>query len=88
MIPVNDLINGTFELGSGLLCWMNVWKIWKDKVVKGVYWPANALFAAWGWWTLYYYPSLNQWMSFMGGIFLVICNTTWVVLAIKYRNKK
>lgn len=80
----NDLVNGFFELGAGLLCWFNVRKILADKKIHGVYWPVQAFFAAWGWWNLYYYPTLNQWFSFAGGIILVAGNTIWVLLAVKY----
>ena len=81
---MNDWINGSFELLGGILCWLNVAKIRKDRKVQGVYWPVQAFFALWGWWNLYYYPSLGQWASFAGGAFLVIGNTAWVLLALKY----
>lgn len=79
-----DLINGAFELAGGALCWLNVQKILKDKCVIGVYWPIQAFFTAWGVWNLFYYPLLGQWASFVGGVFLVIGNTVWVVLAAYY----
>ncbi|MEN6623116.1 MAG: hypothetical protein ABFD50_16410 [Smithella sp.] len=84
----NDIVNGFFELVGGLLCWLNVRKILVDKKIKGVYWPVQLFFAAWGWWNLYYYPSLFQWFSFFGGLFLVLGNTCWVFLAIKFTIKE
>lgn len=83
---MNDLINAIFEFGGGILCWLNVRALWRDRVVRGVYWPVQGFFAAWGWWNLYYYPSLGQWASFWGGIFLVAGNTVWVILALRYRR--
>lgn len=80
---MGDVINGCFECLGGLLCWLNVVKLMRDKRVLGVYWPVQAFFAAWGWWNLYYYPSLGQWFSFFGGVILVIGNTLWVVFAVK-----
>lgn len=82
---MNDIINGLFELSGGILCWLNVHRLVKDKQVKGVNWGVQAFFALWGWWNLYYYPSLNQWVSFIGGIVLVLGNTAWTILAIKYK---
>lgn len=82
-----DLINGVFETVGGLMCWMNVQKVLKDKSVAGVYWPIQAFFSAWGLWNLYYYPTLNQWASFVGGVFLVVGNTIWTVLAAYYARK-
>jgi hypothetical protein len=82
----NDIINGCFELTAGLLCWFNVRKLLRDRRIHGIYWPVQAFFAAWGWWNLYYYPSLCQWVSFTGGVFLVLGNTIWVLLALKFRR--
>ena len=86
----NDLINGTFELAGGILCWLNVLKLRTDKEVRGIHWGVQVFFAAWGWWNLYYYPSLSQWLSFTGGLILASGTTAWVVLALKYmkQNRK
>ena len=84
-----DLINGAFELSGGFFIWLSVRRTLRDKYVAGVDWMTTAFFAAWGWWNLYFYPSLDQWASFAGGVFIVIMNTTWVVLLIYYsRNPK
>jgi len=82
---MNDLINGSFELFGAYLTWANVYKLLKDKEVKGVYWMIWVFYSAWGMWNLYYYPSLDQWASFYAGIIMVIGNICWVVLAIKYK---
>jgi hypothetical protein len=82
-----DAINAAFELVGAFLNWTNVRRLMRDKKVRGVYWPAWAFFALWGWWNLLYYgPFLGQWLSGAAGIIMVIANTTWVVLAIKYRR--
>lgn len=82
-----DLINGEFEASAGILIWLNVYRIWKDKEVKGVSLAAQALFTLWGWWNLYYYPSLSQWASFWGGVLVVVGNTAWMSLALRYRRR-
>ena len=87
MLPTNDIINGCFETIGGLLCWFNVHKLLKDRRIHGVYWPVQAFFASWGWWNVFlYYPSLDQWASFVGALILVIGNTAWVLLALKFRK--
>lgn len=80
---VPDLINGAFELTGGVVCWLNVRRLLRDRRVQGVDWRVSAFFSAWGFWNLFYYPSLSQWASFAGGVTLVVANTTWVVLALR-----
>jgi hypothetical protein len=82
-----DWINGAFELLGGVLCWMNARRLMRDKQVRGVHWQVTAFFSAWGFWNLFYYPALHQWISFTGGLVLVLGNTCWVVMAIHYRNR-
>ena len=85
-MQINDFTNGAFELFGAYLTWMNVVKLYKDKKIRGVYWKIWIFYSCWGLWNLYYYPSLEQWVSFWAGIVMVIGNIVWVILAIKYRN--
>jgi uncharacterized membrane protein YfcA len=85
---MNDLINAIFELGGGLLITLNCIQLRKDKQVKGVSIPVVAFFSVWGFWNIYYYPSLGQTLSFIGGIIIALANTTWVIMAIYYARKK
>jgi len=85
---MNDIINALFELGGAILTWFNVKKILKDKEVKGVYWPIWLFFTSWGYWNLYYYPSVDHQWSFYAGILLVFGNTVWVSLAWYYNRKQ
>lgn len=79
-----DLINGSFESGGAVLCAFNVLRIMRDKKVRGVSVAVSGFFALWGAWNLVYYPGLGQWLSFFGGLGLVLFNTIWVVLAVQY----
>jgi hypothetical protein len=87
-VEIPDIINGLFELFGGSMVWMNVRQIAKDKAVKGVHWLPTLFFSSWGYWNLYYYPHLHQWMSFIGGLCIVAGNTCWVVLMLKYWNRE
>lgn len=82
-----DLFNGLFEFCGGLLLWVNVRAAYQAKVFKGVAIVPTAFFAAWGIWNLYYYPSLNQWFSFAGGVNIVLANIVWVGQMIYYRGR-
>ena len=83
---MNDLINGSFEFIAGLATWINIKQIIKDKQLKGYNLKVFIFFTIWGFWNLYYYPSLNQWISFIGGISIMIANTIWIILAIYYKK--
>lgn len=80
----NDLINGCFELFGGLLLCLNVYRLYCDKNVRGVSLVTMSFFTAWGYWNLYYYPSLGQILSLIGGVFLVAVSTVWVAMVAYY----
>jgi predicted membrane channel-forming protein YqfA (hemolysin III family) len=82
-----DIVNGSFEVLGAIATWSNVRRLRRDKHVSGVNWYSMAFFAAWGLWNLVYYPHLNQWASFVGGILLVMGNLVWTALAIYYKRK-
>ena len=83
-----DFINGCFEAGGGAFQILNCWRIWRDKQVRGVSVLATGMFTSWGFWNLYYYPHLDQWLSFSGGIVIVSANAVWVALAICYTRRE
>ena len=82
-----DALNGLFELGGSLVLWLNVRQVWRDKGYQGVTSLATLWFATWGYWNLYYYPSLDQWWSFTGGVSIVTANTCWLVLMWRFGSK-
>jgi hypothetical protein len=81
-----DMMNGCFEAFGAVLTWRNALQLYRDRKISGVYWPATAFFAAWGLFNLWYYPSLDQWWSFAGGVVLVVGNIAWVVMALLWRR--
>lgn len=85
---IADAINGTFELVAGWVSTINISALLKSKKVQGVHWAPTAFFSAWGVWNLFYYPILGQWVSFVGGIGIVVSNLIWLGLAWRYRNAK
>lgn len=84
---LGDIINGLFELSAGFLILNNCRILYNDKRVRGVSIFTTFVFAIWGYFHLFYYPSLNQWLSFAGGILVVLANTLWVILALYYRKR-
>lgn len=73
-----DLLNGIFEFGLSIFLLKGVLKLRVDKEVTGFYWPTVLWTTAWGLWNLFYYPHLDQWASFWGGVFVVSANIAWL----------
>lgn len=72
---------------GGLAIFHHCWTLYRDKQVKGVSVFATVFFTTWGYWNLYYYPHLNQWVSFAGGVMIVTANTLWIAMMAYYLRK-
>jgi len=83
-----DTTNGVFELCGGIFITLHCIKLYRQKMVRGTSIAAVTTFVLWGFWNLYYYPHLNQWLSFFGGIGTVTANIVWVAMLIYYTRKE
>ena len=82
-----DMINGLFEAVGGALIFNHCRAVLRDRAVAGVSIFSTAVFTLWGFWNLFYYPHLDQWFSFAGGLVIVVANSLWVYLLLQYRSK-
>ncbi len=79
-----DLINGFLDGASSILLWANVWRLSKDKRVRGTsIAPVAAIFLC-GVWKMWYYPNLHQWASVVGAGLAMVANGVWVGQAVYY----
>lgn len=83
-----DVVNAIFECAGGFFVALSARKTLQDKKVRGVSWMTAAFFTSWGIWNLYFYPSLEQWTSFFGGIFVCTANIVWLSALIYYTRKE
>lgn len=83
-----DHFNGLFEFLGALMLSRNILQLYRDKLVRGVHWMPTLFFAAWGVWNLYYYPSLDQWASFFGGLAIVSVNLAWFGMMVYYKERE
>jgi hypothetical protein len=83
-----DMMNGFFEGGGALLLLLNIHRLMKDKKISGISVAPVIFWTAWGWWNCYYYPHLNQWFSFAGGVGVAVMNSVWIALALYYHRKR
>jgi len=84
----SDLINGLFEVFSGMLTVLSVRRLYRDKSVRGISIYPILFFTLWGGWNLYFYPVHNLYLSFSGGIIMFTVNAIWVSQMIYYRKNK
>ncbi len=84
----HDFINGCFEFTAGVLLWLNVWKLHKDKKVFGVHVVPVIFFTVWGYWNLIFYPAVNAWVSFGAGMLVTLANTVWGIQVLYYLRKQ
>lgn len=84
----NDLINGLFEIGGAALICLSIRRIWIDRAVRGFSpWPI-VFFTAWGFWNaFFYYPGLDQWFSWAGGVAVVTVNSIYLALIWLFTRK-
>lgn len=83
-----DLINALFELLGAMIIVLNIHKVMEDRLVRGIHWYVVAFFCFWGIWNLFYYPYLDQWLSFAAGVLMVTMNMIYTALLIHYTWKE
>jgi hypothetical protein len=83
-----DLINALFEIAGAWCTWRNVAQLWRDKEVRGVYWPTTLLFTVWGGWNLVFYWNLGLPLSWWAGLVLILGNLVWVGGVVYWKRHK
>ena len=85
MIP--DIINGLFEGLGGFAILLSILDLHKKKRVAGVHWGHIMFYTSWGFWNLYYYWHLEQIVSWVGGVGVLLANLVYISLIFKYKEK-
>lgn len=83
-----DTINGLFEGVGAILMTLNILRLHRDKLVRGVHWSPVLFWTAWGLWNLYYYSAIEQPLSWRGGACLVAANAVWLAQMIYYLRRE
>ena len=79
-----DIINSILISIAGGFISVSVLKLYKDKLVHGVSPVHVGFFTAYGFWHVYFFYSLDQWWSVMGGVVATTMNTIWFIMLIYY----
>lgn len=85
-VHLADCVNGTFELGGAYFVGLSVQRVLHDRQVRGVDWRTTAFWTLWGAWNVFYYPHLDQWASFAGGVAVLTMNTLYLALLLHYHR--
>lgn len=85
MIEYWDWGNAFFEGIGSILTWLNVRRLYIDKEVKGLQWQVTGFWTAWGVFNLFFYPAMDLWLSFWGGVSIVTANAVWVCMVLHYQ---
>jgi hypothetical protein len=80
-----DQFNGLFEACGALMIWVSIRRTLRDRVVRGVSAWSVTFFTVWGYWNTYFYIHLDQPWSLAGAVVMVLSNSTWVALLIRFR---
>jgi hypothetical protein len=83
-----DAVNGLFEALGAFFVFLSVRRVFKDKQVAGVSAIGVTFFVVWGYWNLYYYPHLDQWLSACAAGAVALMNTAWLVGLVYYGRKR
>lgn len=85
-----DLANGLYETLAGIFLAISCCKLYHDKRIMGWSIGTQLFFTTWAYWNIFFYAHLNQWISWVGGLFVVFFNSLWTGMAIYYtrKNKK
>jgi hypothetical protein len=82
-----DMANAAFEVCGALAVWANFAAILKDKGYAGTRIPMMIFFTSWGFWNLYFYAHLIQWVSLYASLLLTSGNVA-VVSAMAWFGRK
>ena len=83
-----DLINAAFEVFGSLATWGTFAAIRKDKGYAGIRLPIMAFFTSWGFWNLYFYAHLIQWVSLVASLSLTGGNVAVIIAMLWYGRKR
>lgn len=81
-----DKINGLFEAVGAVLLLLNCYRIHADKELKGISIVPFLFYLAWGFWNLFFYPSVEAYWSFAGGIAVVGVNAVYCGMIFYYQR--
>lgn len=81
-----DLINGIFGIVGSLFVYRSIYSLYKDKQVRGIYWPVAIFFSVAACWSIYLFDQMGFYYSTICYIAYALGNVIWLSMAIRYRR--
>ena len=79
-----DIVNSFLKYISGFFIIPTIIELYNTENAEGVSWIHVGFFSLWGVWNLYYFWNLDQKLSALANVFLILMNTTWLVMLLYY----
>jgi hypothetical protein len=81
-----DIFNGLLEFVCAVMLCLDIRALAQDGDVAGISIGARGFFWCWSIWNLWWYPHLDQWFSFAGAVCVLVPQTLWIYLLVRYRS--
>ena len=81
-----DAINGLYELLGCVFIGLSVRRLWRDRSWAGLSPWTTIFFTSWGFWNIYFYPSVGAPWSTAGAVATCAANCAYVGLLWKFRR--
>lgn len=75
---MSDLVNSLFEVLGVIFVLPSIFLLYRQKSVRGISPWHVGFFVCWGYWNIYYYPSLGQWLSAVAAGGLAVINSAYL----------
>lgn len=83
-----DVINACFNVGGSLAIWSSIFKLYKDKLVRGIHWPMMIFFLSWSTWNIWFYAHFQQWVSVAAGFLMFTSEAVYISSIFYYIGKE
>lgn len=82
-----DYINAAFEAAAGVFVLNHCRVLLRDRETRGVSIVSTAFFMVWGFWNVFYYPTLQQPFSAAAGVFVAVANAIYIGLMVHFKRE-
>ena len=83
-----DFVNACLNIGGVIAITTSIYRVLRDKLVRGVHWGMLIFFITWSTWNLFLYYHIGLWMSVVAGFLMVLTETLYLFLLFYYSRNE